>query len=104
MMREGTYYMHISFMYPTMNPKYIHTCIQQYGEIRLSVNSKFLLKKYNSIAYNQWFKDNGGSIVNIIADMWRGFPLMSHTGAARAAVHNLTMVNNAHFYNSVFLQ
>ncbi|ODM89021.1 Peroxisomal trans-2-enoyl-CoA reductase [Orchesella cincta] len=45
-------------------------------------------------AYNQWFQENGGSIVNIIADMWRGFPMMSHTGAARAAVHNLTMTTS----------
>ncbi|XP_021962925.1 peroxisomal trans-2-enoyl-CoA reductase [Folsomia candida] len=40
--------------------------------------------------YTQWMRDNGGAIVNIIADMWRGFPMMSHTGAARAAVLNLT--------------
>ncbi|KAK2140252.1 hypothetical protein LSH36_1423g00055 [Paralvinella palmiformis] len=40
--------------------------------------------------YNRWMKDNGGVIVNIIADMWKGFPGMSHTGAARAGVHNLT--------------
>ncbi|MFN8285924.1 MAG: SDR family oxidoreductase [Chitinophagales bacterium] len=31
-----------------------------------------------------------GSIVNIIANMFRGFPGMSHTGAARAGVDNLT--------------
>jgi peroxisomal trans-2-enoyl-CoA reductase len=37
-----------------------------------------------------WMGENGGAIVNIIADMWRGFPMMSHTGAARAAVDNLT--------------
>ncbi len=42
--------------------------------------------------YNQYMKDHGGAIVNIIADMWRGFPMMSHTGAARAAVLNLTKV------------
>lgn len=41
-------------------------------------------------AYNQWMKEHGGVIVNIIADMWKGFPTMSHTGAARAAVDNLT--------------
>ncbi|XP_076091306.1 peroxisomal trans-2-enoyl-CoA reductase-like [Mytilus galloprovincialis] len=41
-------------------------------------------------AYNQWMNDNGGVIVNIIADMWKGIPMMSHTGAARAAVDNLT--------------
>ncbi|XP_041056077.1 peroxisomal trans-2-enoyl-CoA reductase [Carcharodon carcharias] len=40
--------------------------------------------------YSAWMKDNGGAIVNIIADMWKGFPGMSHTGAARAAVDNLT--------------
>lgn len=33
---------------------------------------------------------NGGAIVNIVADMWNGFPGMAHTGAARAAVVNLT--------------
>ena len=32
----------------------------------------------------------GGAIVNIIADMWKGFPGMAHTGAARAGVDNLT--------------
>jgi peroxisomal trans-2-enoyl-CoA reductase len=31
-----------------------------------------------------------GSVVNIIADMFKGFPMMAHTGAARAAVDNLT--------------
>ena len=32
-----------------------------------------------------------GVIVNIIANMHRGFPGMAHTGAARAGVQNLTM-------------
>ncbi|XP_034039731.1 peroxisomal trans-2-enoyl-CoA reductase isoform X2 [Thalassophryne amazonica] len=40
--------------------------------------------------YTAWMKEHGGVIVNIIADMWRGFPGMAHTGAARAAVDNLT--------------
>ncbi|XP_077305778.1 peroxisomal trans-2-enoyl-CoA reductase [Lithobates pipiens] len=40
--------------------------------------------------YNAWMRDHGGAIVNIVADMWKGFPGMSHTGAARAAVDNLT--------------
>jgi NAD(P)-dependent dehydrogenase (short-subunit alcohol dehydrogenase family) len=30
------------------------------------------------------------AIVNIVAEMWRGFPGMAHTGAARAGVVNLT--------------
>lgn len=41
-------------------------------------------------AFAAWMRDNGGSVVNIIADMWRGFPGMAHTGAARAGVDNLT--------------
>ena len=41
--------------------------------------------------FNQSFEKHGcGAIVNIVCDMFRGFPLMSHTGAARAAVENLT--------------
>ena len=31
-------------------------------------------------AHRQYMGENGGSIVNIIADMFRGFPMMSHTG------------------------
>ncbi len=31
-----------------------------------------------------------GRIINIVANMWRGFPGMAHTGAARAGVVNLT--------------
>ena len=31
-------------------------------------------------AHRQWMGENGGVIVNIIADMFRGFPMMSHTG------------------------
>jgi NAD(P)-dependent dehydrogenase (short-subunit alcohol dehydrogenase family) len=41
-------------------------------------------------AHNAWMGENGGAIVNIIADMHRGFPGMAHTGAARAGVDNLT--------------
>lgn len=40
--------------------------------------------------FNQWMKRHGGRIVNIVAEMWNGFPGMAHTGAARAGVVNLT--------------
>lgn len=33
---------------------------------------------------------HGGSIVNITMDTYRGNPFMSHSGAARAGVENLT--------------
>jgi len=35
-------------------------------------------------------KAKQGKIINIVANMWRGFPGMAHTGAARAGVVNLT--------------
>lgn len=41
-------------------------------------------------AYNRWMNEHGGAIVNIVSDMWRGFPGMAHSGAARAGVDNLT--------------
>ena len=41
---------------------------------------------------NQWMIGHGGGrIVNVIANIYRGFPGMAHTGAARAGVENLTM-------------
>jgi citronellol/citronellal dehydrogenase len=40
--------------------------------------------------YSQWMERNGGSIVNIIADMWGGMPNMGHSGAARAGMLNFT--------------
>ena len=35
-------------------------------------------------------RKNGGAIVNIAADFWRGMPGMAHSGAARAGMSNLT--------------
>lgn len=35
-------------------------------------------------------EQGGGRIISIVANMWRGFPGMAHTGAARAGVVNLT--------------
>jgi len=41
---------------------------------------------------NQWMiPQRGGRIVNVIANIYRGFPGMVHTGAARAGVENMTM-------------
>ena len=41
---------------------------------------------------NQWMIPNKrGRIVNVIANIYRGFPGMVHTGAARAGVENMTM-------------
>lgn len=40
--------------------------------------------------FNRQFVNTGGSIVNIIANVRNGFPILSHTGAARAGVENIT--------------
>jgi citronellol/citronellal dehydrogenase len=41
-------------------------------------------------AFRHWMGEHGGTIVSIVADVWNGFPGISHTGAARAGVINLT--------------
>ena len=46
--------------------------------------------KTQSLQHMRDSRENGKAIVNIVCDMFRGFPMMSHTGAARAAVENLT--------------
>ena len=92
----------------------IATTLSRFGKLDFLINNgggqfpgpaeSFSLKGWNAVietnltgtflccreVYNQWMNENGGGIVNIIADMWKGFPMMSHTGAARAAVDNLT--------------
>ncbi len=40
--------------------------------------------------FNKVFKHKGGAVVSVLADIRNGFPLLSHTGAARAGVENLT--------------
>jgi citronellol/citronellal dehydrogenase len=41
---------------------------------------------------NRWMIGNGGGrVINVIANIYRGFPGMVHTGAARAGVENMTM-------------
>lgn len=40
--------------------------------------------------FNRVFKEKGGAVVNVLANMRNGMPMMSHTGAARSGVDNLT--------------
>jgi citronellol/citronellal dehydrogenase len=40
--------------------------------------------------FNQCMSKHGGSIVNMLADMWGGMPGMGHSGAARAGMENFT--------------
>ncbi len=55
--------------------------------VETNLTGTFLVSKE---AYNRVLGEKGGAIVNIVAEMWRGFPGMAHTGAARAGVVNLT--------------
>src|SRR2546429_527015 len=40
--------------------------------------------------YTRWMEANGGAIVNIIADIWHGWPEFAHSGAARGGMLTLT--------------
>jgi citronellol/citronellal dehydrogenase len=40
--------------------------------------------------YNKWMAQNGGAIVNMIADIWNGWPDFAHSGAARGGMLTLT--------------
>jgi len=55
--------------------------------VRNNLTGGFLVARE---CYTQWMKASGGSIVNIVADMWLGMPMMGHSGAARAGMVNLT--------------
>jgi citronellol/citronellal dehydrogenase len=41
-------------------------------------------------AYTRWMEKNGGAIVNIIADIWNGWPDFAHSGAARGGMLTLS--------------
>lgn len=51
-------------------------------------------------AYLRWMEANGGSIVNIIADIWNGWPEFAHSGAARGGMHTLTETAAAEWAHS----
>lgn len=55
--------------------------------VELNLTSTFLICQH---VYQASMAEHGGSIVSVVANMWNGFPYMSHTGAARAGVVNLT--------------
>lgn len=55
--------------------------------VRTNLTGGFLMARE---AYTQALAKTGGSIVNIVADMWGGMPGMGHSGAARAGMVNFT--------------
>ncbi len=56
--------------------------------VRNNLNGTFYMTQ--AVANRFLIPGDGGVIVNIIANVFRGFPGMAHTGAARAGVDNLT--------------
>jgi citronellol/citronellal dehydrogenase len=56
--------------------------------IDLNLNGTFLV---SSAVYRHSMKTHGGAIVNMLADIWTGFPGMAHMAAARAGIGNLTI-------------
>lgn len=55
--------------------------------IRTNLTGGFLMARE---VFTQGMNQSGGSIVNIVADMWGGMPGMGHSGAARAGMDNFT--------------
>ena len=55
--------------------------------IRTNLVGGFLVARE---VFNQSMSKAGGSIVNMLADMWGGMPGMGHSGAARAGMENFT--------------
>ena len=55
--------------------------------VRLNLFGGFMMMRE---AYNRWMAANGGSIVNIIADIWHGWPNFAHSGAARGGMWTLS--------------
>ncbi|MFC7410830.1 MULTISPECIES: SDR family oxidoreductase [Hydrogenophaga] len=55
--------------------------------VRNNLHGTFLFSRE---VYVQWMEQHGGSIVNMLADIWGGLPGMGHSGAARGGVLNFT--------------
>lgn len=55
--------------------------------VRTNLTGGFLMARE---LFTQCLNKQGGAIVNIVADMWKGMPGMAHSGAARAGMINLT--------------
>src|SRR5215510_4439566 len=55
--------------------------------VRTNLSGGFLMARET---YTQWMAENGGAIVNIVADIELGVPLMGHSAAARAGMVNFT--------------
>ena len=55
--------------------------------IDLQLNGTFVMSQ---AVFRHSMKEHGGAIVNMLADIWTGYPGMAHMSAARAGIENLS--------------
>lgn len=55
--------------------------------VRTNLTGGFIVMRE---VYRQTMAEHGGSIVNMIADIWHGWPGFSHSAASRGGMHTLT--------------
>lgn len=55
--------------------------------VRLNLFGGFIVMRE---VYNRWMGENGGNIVNVIADIWHGWPNYAHSGASRGGMLTLS--------------
>ena len=55
--------------------------------LETNLTGTFQMTKAAMLSY---MREHGGAVVNILMDLWDGFPGMAHSSAARAGVENLT--------------
>lgn len=55
--------------------------------VRLNLFGGFMVMRET---YNRWMQDNGGAIVNVIADIWNGWANYAHSGASRGGMWTLS--------------
>lgn len=65
--------------------------------LRTNVVGGFIMMRE---VYNRCMEEHGGAVVNIVADMWMGWPMYGHSGAARSAMWNLTQTAAAEWGES----
>lgn len=56
--------------------------------VDLNLNGTFLVSQ---AVHRHSMKEHGGAIVNMLADIWTGYPWMAHMSAARAGIENLSI-------------
>jgi citronellol/citronellal dehydrogenase len=55
--------------------------------VRTNLTGGFIMMRE---VYKRWLAEHGGAIVNMIADIWHGWPNFSHSAAARGGMLTLT--------------